>query len=652
MINFIPDEEIRNDLEILNGAPDVQTKREIGAKYGLSPKECTQWKHVAQKIYEYLRTVRNQKTDFTKQDVSDFYHLTDDAQKYDKIYPFLLLESRAFIEYLLNHIYAYLSVKGVKQYTLDHIDTVRLTRDIYGSAANLFHLERYKSIKKYYDEHYGHKQSQAQSNNKLSIELQGLFIEETYEQRMQLEQILENFINECYDTYVYGSSEYIKIYKLMNSYTEERDKLSGGKYRPRLHEQVPPEVIKLNEYINELHLLLYTYRYFSPDCSATTHITKEDRIEKSIEYFNKVFDKALNKSVINKIISSNDLTNINDIKISELQKSDFGYYFIISYNDNKIYLNFGLQHENQNIDNMDDLVKNSRHVQHLNYATLIYEIKVTSKLYKKKINESFNFNSLNENEIHLNIDDFNFNDENHNADSNIIDDEDVIKTHIDFWNQFVDLGLPSGTLWCKYNFGSNIEKTKYNDWFGDYVQWGDIIPNTVKKTGYSYVWTTYKYSRGASNMIKKYVTNTDYSAKNPDNNYHPYLDNLTNLLPEDDIATQQLGEYFHIPTKEQYDELLKNTETSWKINYQGVRWLDGRIFKSKINGNEIFFPAAGVRQNLNLNGSGDIGEYWTSSLDEACNSLAHVFHFKDGSYFIGTDPRSLGHNIRPVFNKQ
>jgi len=59
MINFIPDEEIRNDLKILNGAPDVQTKREIGAKYGLSPKECTQWKHVAQKIYEYLRTVRN-----------------------------------------------------------------------------------------------------------------------------------------------------------------------------------------------------------------------------------------------------------------------------------------------------------------------------------------------------------------------------------------------------------------------------------------------------------------------------------------------------------------------------------------------------------------------------------------------------------------
>jgi len=93
-----------------------------------------------------------------------------------------------------------------------------------------------------------------------------------------------------------------------------------------------------------------------------------------------------------------------------------------------------LQHENQNIDNMDDLIKNSRHVQHLNYTTLIYEIKVTSKLYKKKINESFDFNSLNENEIHLNIDDFNFNDENHNADSNIIDDEDVIKTHIDFWN--------------------------------------------------------------------------------------------------------------------------------------------------------------------------------------------------------------------------
>ena len=33
--NFIPENEVRNDLEIIKEAPDIQTKREIGAKYGL-----------------------------------------------------------------------------------------------------------------------------------------------------------------------------------------------------------------------------------------------------------------------------------------------------------------------------------------------------------------------------------------------------------------------------------------------------------------------------------------------------------------------------------------------------------------------------------------------------------------------------------------
>jgi hypothetical protein len=41
--------------------------------------------------------------------------------------------------------------------------------------------------------------------------------------------------------------------------------------------------------------------------------------------------------------------------------------------------------------------------------------------------------------------------------------------------EVVDLGLPSGTLWCKYNLGVNPNcLTNPVNWFGDYYAWGEI----------------------------------------------------------------------------------------------------------------------------------------------------------------------------------
>jgi hypothetical protein len=45
----------------------------------------------------------------------------------------------------------------------------------------------------------------------------------------------------------------------------------------------------------------------------------------------------------------------------------------------------------------------------------------------------------------------------------------------------IDLGLPSGTKWFKYNFGVDYKKLDKmpkdsipEDWFGDYYAWGEI----------------------------------------------------------------------------------------------------------------------------------------------------------------------------------
>jgi len=67
------------------------------------------------------------------------------------------------------------------------------------------------------------------------------------------------------------------------------------------------------------------------------------------------------------------------------------------------------------------------------------------------------------------------------------------------YNGFVNLGLPSGTMWCKYNLGCDWDKlntdpqhTKPEDWYGNYYAWGEIEPKD------NYDWETYKFGKRAN----------------------------------------------------------------------------------------------------------------------------------------------------------
>ena len=78
------------------------------------------------------------------------------------------------------------------------------------------------------------------------------------------------------------------------------------KYRKILTEKNPDydskhkpdeEEIKLINYCNSLHLLLRAYQYFNEEENEwgyRNRVTREDRIENSIQYFNKIFEKTLN----------------------------------------------------------------------------------------------------------------------------------------------------------------------------------------------------------------------------------------------------------------------------------------------------------------------------------------------------------------------
>ena len=98
-------------------------------------------------------------------------------------------------------------------------------------------------------------------------------------------------------------------------------------------------------------------------------------------------------------------------------------------------------------------------------------------------------------------------------------------------HEYVDLGLPSGTLWATMNVGANSPED-----YGDYFAWGETAPKSV------YDWSTYKWCRGLVNTITKYCNSGGYNG---------FVDNKTELDPEDDAATANWGAEWRMPSFEQ-----------------------------------------------------------------------------------------------------
>ena len=190
---------------------------------------------------------------------------------------------------------------------------------------------------------------------------------------------------------------------------------------------------------------------------------------------------------------------------------------------------------------------------------------------------------------------------------------------------YVDLGLPSGTLWATCNVGADNPED-----YGDYFAWGEIQPKDT------YNWSTYQYCNGSYNTLTKYCNNSSYG-------YNGFTDNLTTLLPEDDAATANWGNGWRMPTKEEFQELYNNTTVTWTTQ-NGV---NGRLFTAS-NGNSLFLPAAGCRSDSSLYNAGSLGHYWSSSLYTDGPHLAWKLYFDSGSYTVSSSSRHYGHSVRPV----
>ena len=195
-------------------------------------------------------------------------------------------------------------------------------------------------------------------------------------------------------------------------------------------------------------------------------------------------------------------------------------------------------------------------------------------------------------------------------------------------HEWVDLGLPSGTKWATMNVGATTPEG-----YGDYFAWGET---TTKST---YNWSTYKWCGGTSSTMTKYCTSSSYGA----------VDNKTTLELSDDVAYVNWGSSWCMPTKDEQDELRNTSYTTWTWTTQnGVK---GYKVVSKTNGNSIFLPAAGYRDNSDLYDAGSRGRYWSSSLSTSNSGNAHYLNFS--SDYVGRSNvyRYYGRTVRPVMRE-
>ena len=197
-------------------------------------------------------------------------------------------------------------------------------------------------------------------------------------------------------------------------------------------------------------------------------------------------------------------------------------------------------------------------------------------------------------------------------------------------HQYVDLGLPSGTLWATCNIGASVPEE-----IGDFYAWGE----TETKSDYS--WSTYKWCDGE----KCNASNTTLT-KYCDRGGYGMMDGKISLEIEDDAAHVHWGGDWHIPTQAEFQELMDNCTMEWiKIaNKQHAFKFTGA------NGNSILMPASGEWSNSNFYSNEFY--YWTSDLaNYRSNTVWTIEKSSTSSIEFYGSGRYNGLAIRPVLSE-
>ena len=219
-------------------------------------------------------------------------------------------------------------------------------------------------------------------------------------------------------------------------------------------------------------------------------------------------------------------------------------------------------------------------------------------------------------------------------------------------HEFVDLGLPSGTLWATCNVGANSPEES-----GDYFAWGETIGYNSGKTDFD--WSTYKWmnqGQSSKNMINKYTYPDDRTAACWYSGYTFVGDGKTTLEASDDAAAINWGGDWRMPNIGQLSELINQSYTT--IERTEKNGVNGYNITSKSNGNSIFLPIIVCYYKTRKYNDWYSSGYWSRNLDTSESYSAYFLSIhninsiiESGNRTTSSGSRCSGKSIRPVLSK-
>ena len=197
--------------------------------------------------------------------------------------------------------------------------------------------------------------------------------------------------------------------------------------------------------------------------------------------------------------------------------------------------------------------------------------------------------------------------------------------------EYVDLGLPSGTMWATCNVGATKPEES-----GLLFQFGRV-------DGYKYGDENNQFRVPDQN---KQDTGSEYTPVTTSGKVYKKNEILE---LEDDAAHVHMGGKWKMPTKDQLKELINNTTH----NVATINGVKGMMFTSNINGQFMFIPFVGFWYDGKLGNSNKSSVFIRSSNvhDSDVNIAYLLFCGLSGNVDIYYGIRSYAFAVRGVFKK-
>ena len=197
-------------------------------------------------------------------------------------------------------------------------------------------------------------------------------------------------------------------------------------------------------------------------------------------------------------------------------------------------------------------------------------------------------------------------------------------------HEYIDLGLPSGTLWAKCNVGATTETD-----YGMYFQWGETTGYTQSQVGTdkNFTWSDYSMTSDNGSTMDKYNS----------------TDGLTTLELTDDAAHVNMGGEWKMPTSTQIEELCNTDNASHVVvnDYNGSG-VSGMLFTSVTNNATLFVPFSGVASDGSVDYTGYEGNVWASSLSSSVNHAFYLYVYDTPDAGLDNRTRYFGFSVRGV----